>query len=90
MHLSIGIPAKAGILDVRAEAKRGVDGMLAKQATYCSWAPSEPSSSAGLCGSARKRASTTDFGQLFERSGQGPRSEFCPTRKDRAAQSSRP
>ena len=40
-------------LRLRAEAKRGVDGMLAKQATYCSWGPSEPSSSAGLCSRAR-------------------------------------
>ena len=33
-----------------ADAKRGVDGEVAKQQPYCSWAPSEPSSSAGLCG----------------------------------------
>jgi len=37
---------------------------------------------------ARQRASTSDFGRLFERSGRRPRSEFCPTRKDRAAQGS--
>jgi len=50
--------------------------------------PSDELSSAGLCGSARTRASITDFGQLSERSGRRPRSEFCPTRKDRAAQGS--
>jgi hypothetical protein len=35
-----------------------------------------------------QRASTTNFGRLCERSGRRPRSEFCPTRKDRAAQGS--
>jgi hypothetical protein len=33
----------------RADAKRGVDGDVAKQRPYCSWAPCEPSRSAGLC-----------------------------------------
>ena len=37
----------------RADAKRGVDREVAKQRPYCSWGPSEPSSSAGLCGSVR-------------------------------------
>jgi hypothetical protein len=55
---------------------------------WCSAPPSDELSSTGLCGSARQRASTTDFGQLLERSGRRPRSEFCPTRKDRAAQGS--
>jgi hypothetical protein len=55
---------------------------------WCLTPPSDELSSTGLCGSARKRASTSDFGQLLERSGKRPRSEFCPTRKDRAAQGS--
>jgi hypothetical protein len=33
----------------RADAKRGEDGDVAKQRPYCSWAPCEPSRSAGLC-----------------------------------------
>ena len=35
-----------------------------------------------------QRASITSFGRLFERSAGTARSEFCPTRKDRAAQGS--
>ena len=33
----------------RADAQRGVDGDVAKQRPHCSWAPCEPSRSAGLC-----------------------------------------
>jgi hypothetical protein len=37
-----------------------------------------------------KHASSSDFAQLFERSEQRERSEFCASCKSRAAQSSRP
>ena len=83
-----GNPRCVAILDFRL---RGNDGGLctqAKRGRLVLSPPSDELSSTGLCGSARKRASTTDFGQLSERSERSSRSEFCPTRKDRAAQGS--
>ena len=63
---------------LRADAKRGLDReSLRSKRPYCSWAPWEASRSTGVWGRARKRASTTDFARLSERSGRRPRSEFC-------------
>ena len=50
---------------------------LRSKRPHCSWAPSEPSSSAGLCGRARLRAPRElTSRRLFERSEQSERSEF--------------
>jgi hypothetical protein len=80
-------PVRAEVSKPRAN-KSTLPSRCAASRVWCSAPPSDELSSAGLCGSARKRASTTDFGRLLERSGRRPRSEFCPTRKDRAAQGS--
>jgi hypothetical protein len=80
-------PVRAEVSKPRANTSTPPSRCAASR-VWCSAPPSDELSSTGLCGSARQRASTTDFGRLSERSGRRPRSEFCPTRKDRAAQGS--
>jgi hypothetical protein len=52
------------------------DGMPAKQATYCSWGPREPSSSAGLCSSVQSTPRNLTSRRLSERSERSERSEL--------------
>jgi len=60
----------------RCEARWDREYLRSKR-PHCSWAPSEPSSSAGLCGRARLRAPRElTSRRLFERSEQSERSEF--------------
>jgi len=68
--------ARGRFASLAPEAKRGWTGEVAQQRPHCSWAPWVASRSAGLWGRARKRASSTDFARLSERSGRRPRSEF--------------
>jgi len=62
---------------VRADAKRGVDReSLRSKRQHCSWGLSEPSRSAGLCGSVRSAPRNLTSRRLSERSERSERSEF--------------
>jgi len=50
---SLRIGSMTRRLRLAPDAKRGGTGKVAKQRPYCSWGPSEPSSSAGLCSGVR-------------------------------------
>jgi len=75
---SLRIAAGAANAWSRGEARR----------VWCSSPPFGRAEQRRALRGAHERASTSDFGRLFERSGRRPRSEFCPTRNDRAAQGS--
>jgi len=63
-------------LRISAEAKRGVDGEVAKQRPNCSWAPWEASRSAGVWGRVRSTLRPLTSRRLSERSERSERSEF--------------
>jgi hypothetical protein len=71
---------------LRGRALRAALGGDAKRAETAT--PSDELSSAGLCGARVSAHQQLTSGRLSERSSQRPRSEFDPTRKDRAAQGS--